>query len=238
MRWTPALTWTTVAVFVAALFSQLVGWEVARSVILIVWAAFVLAVVMSRGMRWTGVLTYWSAVALLGAVIVQLAGWPYVSDWFLLAWAALLVPVAIALFSHPMRVPACGLFAGVLGVIGVLWLLVLQVFAVAGVLSGDAYSAWAAWPLAIVGLWLFVAASLGFGAERFPRGVDALGLMAGAGLLAISITTWTGAQDATTAVGVFAAIAYGLWAVGLGWVLWGTQDVSHRFRGLSAGHAV
>ncbi|HEY8864500.1 MAG TPA: hypothetical protein VIO37_10065 [Candidatus Dormibacteraeota bacterium] len=237
MRWSPALTWTTVAAFVAALLCQFLGWEVARSVILIVWVALVLAMAMSRGMRWTGVLTYWSAVALLGAVIVQLAGWPYVRGWFLLAWAALLLPVAIALFSHPMRVPAWGLFAGFWGVIGVLWLIVLQGFAVSGELSGDAYSEWAAWPLAIVGIWLIVASSLGFGAERFPRGVDALGLLAGAGLLAISVTTWTGAQGATSAVGVFATIAYGLWAVGFGWVLWGSQDVSHRFRGLSPEHA-
>jgi hypothetical protein len=234
----PVLIWTTIAAFVAALFCQLLGWETARSVILIVWVAFVLTVAMCSGMRWSGVLTYWSAVALLGALISQLAGWPSVRGWFLLAWAALLLAVAIALFSHPMRRPAWGMFAGFWGVVGVLWLMVIQVLAVSGVLSGDVYNWWVAWPLAIVGIWLLVASSLGFGAERFPRGIDVLGLLAGAGLLAISITTWTGASGATQAVGLFAAIAYGLWAVGFGWVLWGTQDVTHRFRGLMPEHAV
>lgn len=238
MRWSPALTWTTVAAFIAALFSQLLGWEVVRSGILIVWAAFVLALLMSRGMRWTGILTYLSVVALISAVISELAGWSSVRGWLLLAWAALLLPVAIGLFSHPMRAPAWGLFVGFWGVIGVFWLIVLQIFAVSGVLDRDVYAAWAAWPLALLGIWLFVASSLGFGAERFPRWVDGLGLLAGAGLLAISITTWTDAGDAITAAGLFAAAAYCLWALGYGWVLWGTQDVSHRFRGLSPERAV
>jgi hypothetical protein len=38
-------------------------------------------------------------------------------------------------------------------------------------------------------------------------------------------------------VGLFAAVAYCLWAVGLGLVYWGTQDVTHRFRGLAIGRA-
>lgn len=233
MRWTAILIWITVAAMIAALFSQLLGWEVARSVILVVWAALILAVLMSRGMRWTAVLTLLSAAALLGAVISQLAGLQTLRGWLLLAWVALLLPVAVALFSHPMRAPAWGLFVGFWGLVGVLWLIVLQVLAVSGVLDGEADTGGAAWPLALLGVWLLVASSLGFDADRFPRWVDVLGLLAGAGMFAISIATWTDAEGAITAIGVFAAAAYCLWALGFGWVTWGAQDVSHRFRGLS-----
>jgi hypothetical protein len=236
VRWTAALIWTTVAVFIAALCCQFLGWETARTVVLIAWVAFILAVVMTRGMRWTGVLTYLSAVALLGAVLSQLAGWPSVRVWFLLTWAALLLPVAIALFSHPMRGPAWGMFVGFFGVVGTVWLIVIQLFAVAGLLSGEAYRGWSAWPLALIGMWFLVASILGFGAERFPRWVDGLGLLAGAGLIAISVATWSGAPS--EAPGLFAAVAYCLWVAGLGWVCWGSQDVTHRFRGLSPERAV
>jgi hypothetical protein len=216
------------------LFSQLLGWEAVRSGILIAWAFLVVLVAMTRGMQWTSGLTYLSAASLLGAVISQLAGWPSVRAWCLLAWAVLLLPVAIGLFSHPMRGPAWGLFVGFWGVVGALWLIVLQILAVADLLGGEAYGGWAAWPLALLGIWLLVASSLGFGAERFPRWVDGLGLLAGAGLLAISVSRWIDASgEVTSAVGLFAAIAYCLWAIGLGWVLWGTQHVTHRFRGLS-----
>jgi len=238
MRWTTILIWITVAAMIAALFSQLLGWEVVRSVILVGWAALILAVLMSRGMRWTAILTFLSAAALLGAVISQLVGLQTLRGWLLLAWAALLLPVAVALFSHPMRAPAWGLFVGFWGVVGVLWIIVLQVLAVSGVLDGEAATGGAAWPLAFLGLWLLVASSLGFGAERFPCWVDVLGLLAGAGMLAISISTWTDAEDAIIAAGVFAAAAYCLWALGSGWVTWGAQDVSHRFRGLSPQRAV
>ncbi len=233
MRWSTAFIWITVASFVAALFSQLFGWEVVRSVILIGWAALVLGVLLIRGMRWTSVLTYFSAAVLLGAVISQLAGSPSVRGWFLLAWAALLLPVAIGLFSHPLRGPAWGLFVGFWGVVGVVWLIVLQVFAVAGMLDGEVYREWAAWPLALLGIWILVASSFGFGCQSFPRWVDCLGLLAGAGMLAISISTWIDASQANTWVGLFAAVAYCLWAIGLGWVYWETQDVTHRFLGLS-----
>ena len=239
MRWSTAFIWITVAALVAAFFSQLLGWEAVRSGILIAWVVLVLVVVMTRGMRWTSVLTYLSAASLLGAVISQLAGWTSVRGWFLLAWAVLLLPVAIGLFSHPMRGPAWGLFVGFWGVVGALWLIVLQILAVAGVLGGEAYRDWAAWPLALLGLWFLVASSLGFGAERFPRWVDGLGLLAGAGLLAISVSTWMDASDdVTRAAGLVAAIAYCLWAIGLGWVSWGTQHVTHRFGSLSAERAV
>jgi hypothetical protein len=120
-------------------------------------------------------------------------------------------------------------------VLGVLWLIVLQILAVTGVLGGEAVAAWNAWPLALAGIWLVVASGLGLGAERFPAWVDGLGILAGVGLLAIGISTWIDASDdATRAVGLFAAVAYVLWGIGLGWVLWGAQDVTHRFRGLSA----
>jgi hypothetical protein len=238
VRWGATFNWISVAAFVAALVSQLLGWEAVRTGILIAWVVLVFLVVMSSGMRGTSILTYLSAAALLGAAISQLAGWPSVRGWFLLAWTALLLPVAIGLFSHPMRTPSWGVFVGFWGVVGVLWLIVVQIVAVAGSLSGEAYRDWAAWPLAFLGTWFFVASGLGFGAERFPRWVDLLGLLAGGGLLAISVSTWVGASsDVVRAVGVFAAVAYGLWAVGLGWVYWGAQDVTRRFRGLAVRRA-
>jgi len=81
-------------------------------------------------MRWTSVFIYFSAIALVGAVISQLTGWQSVRVWFLLAWAALLLPVAMALFSHPMRGPAWGMFVGFFGLVGTVWLIVIQLFAV------------------------------------------------------------------------------------------------------------
>jgi hypothetical protein len=154
-------------------------------------------------------------------------------------WAALLLPVAIGLFRHPMRVPAWGVFVGFWGMLAVLWLIVVQIFAVAGSLSGEVYREWAAWPVAVVGIWFLVPSGLGFGAERFPRWVDLLGLLTGTGLLAISVSTWIGASsDAVRAVGLFAAIAYCLWAIGLAWVFWGTRNVTGRFPGIASGHPV
>ena len=239
MRWSTAFIWITVAALVAAFVSQLVGWQAIRNGFVIAWLALVLLVGMTRGMRWTSVLTYLSAVSLLGAIISQVAGWLSLSDWFLLAWAVLLLPVAIGLFSHPMRGPAWGLFVGFWGLVGALWLIVLQILAVAGMLGGDGFDEWAAWPLAVLGIWFLVASGLGFGAERFPRWVDGLGLLAGAGLLSISGSTWIHASDELTrAAGLFAAIAYCLWAIGLGWMLWGTPHVTHQFRGLSTERAV
>jgi hypothetical protein len=234
VRWATAFIWVTVAAFVAAVFSQLLEWQAVRNGILIAWVVLVLLVVMTRGMRWTSVLTYLSAASLLGAVISQLAGAPDVRGWFLLAWAVFLLPVAIGLgFCHPMRVPAWGLFVGFWGVVGAAWLIVLQILSVAGMLSGAAYRGWTAWPLALLGIWFLVASSLGFGADRFPRWVDGLGLFTGAGFLAITLSTWIGASEVTRAAGLLAAAAYCLWAIGLGLVLWGTQDVTHQFRGVS-----
>lgn len=234
MRLATAFIWITIAAFVAAVFSQLLEWQAVRNGILIAWVAVALLVVMTRGMRWTSVLTYLSAASLLGAVISQLAGAPDVRGWFLLAWAVLLLPVAIGLaFCHQMRVPALGLFVAFLGVVGAVWLLVLQILAVAGVLSGAAYGDWTAWPLGLLGIWFLMASSLGFGAERVPRWVDGLGVLTGIGLLAITLSTWLGASEAVKAAGLFAAAAYILWAIGLGLVLWRSQNVSDQFRGLS-----
>ncbi len=165
MRWGATFNWISVAAFVAALVSQLLGWEAVRTGILIAWVVLVFLLVMSRGMRGTSILTYLSAAALLGAAISQLAGLPSVRGWFLLAWAALLLPVALGLFSHPMRTPSWGVFAGFWGVVGVLWLIVVQIAAVTGSLSGQAYRDWAAWPLALLGVWFLVASGLGFAAR-------------------------------------------------------------------------
>jgi hypothetical protein len=228
-----ALMLTTVAVFIAALVSQFLGWETTRSVILIVWVANVFAVAMTRGMRWTAVLTYLSVLALVGGFVLgELAGWSAVNTWVPLVWAALLVPVAIALFSHPMRVPALGLFVGFWGVVGVLGLIAIQLVAGGSGLAGPASIGWlGSVPIGLVGIWLLVASSLGYGAERFPRWVDVLGLLS---LLAICITFLINPEDAPPAgLAVFAVVGYCLWALGFGWVLWGTQDVSHRFGGLS-----
>jgi hypothetical protein len=190
-------------------------------------------------MRWTSFLVFLSAAALLGAVISQVYGQTGVRGWLLLAWTVLLLPVAVALASHPMRAPSWGVFIGFWGVLAAVALIVLQVLALAGVLVGDAYGQSTAMPRAVVGIWFLVASGLGFGAEGFPRWVDALGMLAGVGLLSISVSTLSvSSGDLVRAAGQFAAIAYVLWAIGLGWVLWGTQHVSHRFRGLASGHAV
>jgi hypothetical protein len=209
-----------------------------RTSIVIAWVVLALLVIMTRGMRWTAVLTYLSAVSLLVSII-QVTGVPSDRGWFLLAWAVLVLPVAIGLFSHPMRGPAWGLFVGFWGVVGALWLIVVQILAVAGLLGGAAYRGWAAWPLALIGFWFLVASSLGFGEEKFPRWVDVLGILAGAGLLVISVTTWVGAsEDVIRGAGLFAAAVYCYWALGLGSIYWRTQHVTHRFRGLSPGRAV
>jgi len=37
------------------------------------------------------------------------------------------------------------------------------------------------------------------------------------------------------AVGLFATVAYCLWAIGLGWVFWGTREATDQSRGLATG---
>jgi hypothetical protein len=240
MRWGAAFIGISVVALAAAIFAELLGWHGARTGILIAWAVVVVLMAMTRGMRWTSVLVVLSAAALLGAVIVNQL---YVTfdfrGWLLLAWTVLLLPVTVALASHPMRAPSWGVFVGFWGVVAAVALIVLQVLWVAYVLRGDAYTLATAVPLAVVGIWVMVASGLGFGAEGFPRWVDALGLLAGAGLIAISISTASASSpDLVRVAGQFAAIAYVLWAIGLAWVLWGAQHMSHRFRGLASRHAL
>jgi hypothetical protein len=171
-------------------------------------------------MRWTSVLTYGSAVALLAALGSQLLGWSAARSWFLLIWAVFLLPAVIGLFRHPMRWPAWGVFVGFWGGVGVVLLIVVQVLALWDVLRGPAYGGWSALPLALIGLWILVASSLGFGGEPFPRVVDGLGILTGIGLLAIAFATWVSGADAARVAAVATVPAYCLWAFGAGFVFW------------------
>jgi hypothetical protein len=180
-------------------------------------------------MRWTSVFTYLSILALVGAVVSQLFAWTDGAGWFLLVWAVLLLPVAIGLLSHPMRAPAWGLFAGFWGVVAVLVLIVLQALSVAGILHGQ----WTAWPLLVIGIWILVASATGFGAPPFPALFDLLGLLSGVGFVAISIATWAGNADVLRAAGVAAAVAYVMWAAGVGWVFYGIERSYQRTRSVA-----
>jgi len=180
-------------------------------------------------MRRTSVLTYLSILALVGAVISEAAGWSGGRDWLALVWAVLMLPVSIGLFAHPMRAPALGLFVGVWGTVAVLVLIVLQALAIAEVLSAG----WTAWPLAVIGIWFVVASSLGFGAHPFPAFVDVLGLLTGAGFIALAAATIAGGAALPKAAGVVAGVAYVLWAAGLGWVFWSMPSTLRAFRGMA-----
>jgi hypothetical protein len=120
-------------------------------------------------------------------------------------------------------------FAGFWGTLAVVFLIVLQALAVFDVLE----SGWTAWPLIVIGIWIIVASGLGFGAEPFPAFVDVLGVLAGAGLIAIGAADQVDNSALLRAAGVAAAVAYVLWAAGLGWVFWSMQRTSHRFRGVA-----
>jgi hypothetical protein len=171
-------------------------------------------------MRRSSVFIYLSAVALVVAVATELLGWPEGRSWFLLAWAVFMLATVIALLAHPMRGPAWGLFVGFWGILATVVLIVLQALAAFGVLQGYAYGQWTAVPLAVIAIWVLVGSGAGFGAEPFGPLVDALGLLTGVGLLAISIGTWAGLPDVTRVAGLTAAVAYVLWAVFLGRVVW------------------
>src|SRR5207245_9930259 len=127
--------------------------------------------------------TWAAGLALRAGRTRLLLGWSAARSWFLLAWAVLLLFVVICLFSHPLRWRAWGLFVGFWGAVGALFLIVLQVLALADVLRDPAYGAWTAWPLAMVGIWILVASSLGLGNETYPRPVDGLGILTAIGLL-------------------------------------------------------
>src|SRR5439155_26530012 len=89
-------------------------------------------------MRWTSVLIYAAALLLVAATVGRLFGWnSALEGWLLLAWTVSLRPVAGALFRHPMRTPAWGLFIGFWGSLAVLTLIVFQVLGVFGVITGS-----------------------------------------------------------------------------------------------------
>ena len=180
-------------------------------------------------MRRISFLTYLSILALIAAVVSEAEAWTEVRGWLLLVWAVLLLPVSIGLFGHPMRAPAVGLFVGVWGTIAVAVLIVLQALAIAGVLGAE----WTAWPLEVVGIWIVVASMLGFGAHPFPPLVDLLGVLAGAGFIAIGAASFAGDSAVLKAAGVAAAVAYVLWAAGLGWVFWRMQSPLRSLRGMA-----
>jgi hypothetical protein len=184
-------------------------------------------------MRLTSGFTYLSIAALVGAVLSQALGSPDARGWCLLVWSVLLLPVAIGLLGHPMKAPGLGLFAGFWGVVAVLILIVLQALAVADVIRGAAAGPLTSLPLAVIGAWIFLASALGFGASPFPSLVDLLGLLTGAGLVAISVATWSGDADVLRAAGVAGAVAYVLWAAGAGWVFFGIARPYQRTRSVA-----
>src|SRR5213593_606520 len=226
MRWTAVFGYLSAAAVVTLLLSQWwgwTGWLLVLSMVLALPVVAVLARSWWHPLRWSSVLAVMSAVALLGSLVSEFALWIDGRNGLLLLWTVLLLAVAITLFSHPMRGPAWGLFVGFWGTVAVIWLIVLQALAVIGFLHGSAYSGWVAWPLAIIGVWILVASGSGFGESPFGRVVDALGLLTGVGLLAISIATWSGAEDLAKTIAAGAAVAYCLWSAGLGWALWGYE---------------
>ena len=235
MRWTGVFGYLSAAVVAIVLLGQWLGWTGWLLVISIVLALPVVAVLARswwQPLRWSSVLAVLSALALIGSLLSEFALWIDGRNGLLLIWAVLLVAVAITLFSHPMRGPAWGLFVGFWGTVAVIWLVVLQALAVTGFLHGSAYSAWVAWPLAIIGLWILVASATGFGELPFGRVVDMLGLLTGAGLVLISIATWSGAEDLSRTIAAGAAIAYCLWSAGVGWALWRYQPPRETIRGI------
>ena len=235
MRWTGVFGYLGAMVVTTLLLSRWLGWTGWLLVICLVLALPVVVLVAYNSwhqLRWSGALAIVSAFALLGSLLSQYAGWVEGRDGLLLLWTVSLLAVAITLFTHPMRGPAWGLFVGFWGTVAVIWLIMLQALAVAGILYGSAYSEWVAWPLAIIGIWIFVASATGFGEPPFGRVVDALGLLTGAGLVSISIATWSGAEDLSRTIAAGAAIAYCLWSAGVGWALWRYQPPREAIRGI------
>ena len=237
MVWTGVFSYLSAMVVATLLLSRWLGWTGWLLVICLV-LALPVVVFLARNwwhpLRWSSVLVLLSVLALLGSLSSQYAGWIEGRDSLLLLWTVLLLGVAIALFTHPMRGPAWGLFVGFWGTVAVIGLIVLQGLAVAGLLYGSAYSGWVAWPLAIIGIWILVASATGFGESPFGQVVDVLGLLTGAGLVAISIAIWSGAEDLSTTIAAGAAIAYCLWSAGLGWALWRNQSPKLIIRGIAS----
>jgi hypothetical protein len=237
MRWTGVFGNLAAIVVATLLLSRWWGWTGWLLVVCLV-LALPVVVALARNwwhpFRWSSALALVSALALLGSLLSQYAGWIEGRDGLLLLWTVLLLAVAITLFTHPMRGPAWGLFVGFWGAVAVIWLIVLQALAVAGFLHGSAYSEWVAWPLAIIGIWILVASATGFGEPPFGGVVDALGLLTGAGLVSISIATWSGREDLSKTIAAEAAIAYCLWSVGLAWALWRYQPPREIRRGMAS----
>ncbi|HYS97231.1 MAG TPA: hypothetical protein VEM94_02435 [Candidatus Dormibacteraeota bacterium] len=239
MRWTWVFAYLSAAVVATLLLSRWVGWTGWLLVISIVLALPVvvgLASSWGHPFRWSSFLAVISAIALLGSLVSEYAGWIEGRNSLLLVWTVLLLAVSITLFSHPMRGPAWGLFVGFWGTVAVIWLIVLQALAVMGFLHGSAYSGWVAWPLAIIGVWILVASATGFGESPFGRVVDVLGLLTGAGLVSISIATWSGADDLTKTIAAGTAVAYCLWAASLGWALWRHRRPGQALRGMTSAY--
>jgi hypothetical protein len=235
MRWTGAFGYLAALVVATLLLSRWLGWTGWLLAICLVLALPLLGVLIGswwHPFRWSSAVAVASGLALAGSLVSQLTGWIEGRDGLLLLWTVLLLGVAVTLFTHPMRGPAWGLFVGFWGSVAVIWLIVLQTLAVAGVLEGAAYRGWVAWPLAIVGIWILVATATGFGEPPFGRVVDALGLLTGAGLVSISIATWSSTDDLTRTIAAGAAIAYCLWSVCLGWALWRYRSPRQAFSGL------
>jgi hypothetical protein len=226
MGWTGVFGYLAAMVVATLLLGSWLGWTGWLLVICLV-LALPVVVVLARNwwhpFRWSSALALVSGLALLGSLLSQYVGWIEGRDGLLLLWTVLLLAIAITLFTHPMRGPAWGLFVGFWGAVAVIWLIVLQALAVAGILHGSAYSEWMVWPLAIIGIWIFVASATGFGEPPFGQVVDALGLLTGAGLISISIATWSGTEDLSKTIAMGAAIAYCVWSVGLAWALWRYQ---------------
>src|SRR6266581_3443681 len=239
MRWTGVFGYLAAVVVAILLLSRWLGWTGWLLVISIVLAfPFVVGLASRWGhpFRWSSALAFASTGALLGSLVSQYANWIEGRNWLVLLWTVLLLAVSIALFSHPMRGPAWALFVGFWGTVAVIWLIVLQALAVGGVLRASAYSEWVAWPLAIIGLWILVASATGFGESPFGRVVDVLGLLTGAGLVSISIATWSGADDLTKTIAAGTAVAYCLWAASLGWALWRHRRPGQALRGMTSAY--
>jgi hypothetical protein len=237
MGWTGVFGYLAAMVVATLLLSRWLGWTGWLLVICLVLALPLVAVLAHNWWhpyRWSSALALVSALALLGSLLSQYAGWIEGRGGLLLLWTVLLLAVAITLFMHPMRGPAWGLFVGFWGVVAVIWLIVLQALAVAGFLHGSAYSEWTAWPLAIIGIWILVASATGFGEPPFGWVVDALGLLTGAGLVSISIATWSGAEDLSKTIAAGAGIAYCLWSVSLAWALLRYQPPRETSRGTAS----
>ena len=235
MRWTGVFGYLAAVLLATLLLSRPLGWTgwlVVIGIVLVLPLAIVLVRNTWHSFPWSSALALVSALALLGSLLSAYIGWIEGRDRFLLVWTLSLLAVAMILFTHPMRRPAWGLFVGFWGTAAVIWLIVLQAIAVAGFLNGSAYSAWVAWALAVIGIWILVASGTGFGEPPFGRAVDTLGLLTGAGLIAISIGTWSGAADLSKTIAAGAAIAYCLWSAGIGWTLWRYRPATGTSHGL------